>query len=139
MKRCVFRSITTKDGYTQFISDKIFDKEQSKERYLAFRHTGEPKHYTKVDTKRQRATKFVMKEVKKKRNVKRNIETRRRNHEYFSQVKNKHKKRQGRRICLRYLRCLHKAWKLKRRRRITRVRGCGQVRRNYCKCKCAKQ
>ena len=139
MKRCVFRTTTTKDGHTKFLLDKIFDKEQNKELYLAFRHTGEPKHYTNVKTwKRQRATKFIIEEVKTKRNVKRNIQTRRIKYEYFSQVKNQRQKRQSRRICLRYLKCLHKAWKLKRRRRITRVQ-CGRLRRNYCKCKCAKQ
>ncbi len=143
MKRCVFRQIKGEDGYTQFMSDKYGKtKDTANElRYLAFRDTGEPKHFTKIKSIRQRATKFISMEVKnpKKRKVKRNIRRRRRKHEFLSQEKNKHKKRQGNKVCLLYLRCVRKKWKLKRRGQTIIVR-CSKVhRQNYCKCKCAKQ
>ena len=75
MKRCVFRQIKGEDGYTQFMSDKYGKtKDTANElRYLAFRDTGEPKHFTKIKSiGKQRATKFILILVKnpKKRKMK---------------------------------------------------------------------
>ena len=74
MKRCVFRQIKGEDGYTQFMSDKYGKtKDTANElRYLAFRDTGEPKHFTKIKSIKQGATKFLITEVKnpKKRKTK---------------------------------------------------------------------
>lgn len=140
MKRCLFRIVRTQDGYVQFISDK-YGKKKKVSRYLAFRHTGEPKLFTKVLVANQRATKFLKVEVKnkKKRHAKRNIRRRRISHEFLSHEKRKHKKRQGSKLCLRYLRCMHKKWKSKNRGQRITVR-CSRIRRRrFCKCRCAKQ
>ncbi|XP_046850197.1 fibroblast growth factor 8b-like isoform X2 [Xenia sp. Carnegie-2017] len=71
MRRCVFREITMDDGQTQFVSDKLYN---NKRRYLAFRNGGEPKHFSKVLTKTQKATKFsyrfLSQKTRKKRFVK---------------------------------------------------------------------
>ena len=144
MKRCVYREVRTKDGYVRFMSDKFGKNDDEVSRYLAFRQTGEPKNYKKVDTKKQRATKFLVTDINnpQKRNVKRNVRRRRIKYEFLSQEKSRHKKRHESKICLRYVRCLHKNWKLKRLGKVTRTTRvrCRRVRRrNYCKCKCAKQ
>ena len=138
MRRCVFKPIYGKDGYTQFVSDKYGVKKKTP-RYLAFRNTGEPKPFSKIISNEQRATKFLsVGKNPQKRSVKRNIRRRRllRQDELPFQEKNKHKRK---RLCLLYVRCLHKKWKLKRRRQTITIRCSKGRRQNYCNCKCAKQ
>ena len=136
MKRCVFKP-KRNDGYIQFVSDKYGVRAKTP-RYLAFRETGQPKHFSKIFGDRQHATRFVIDQGKspQKRSVKRNIRRRQllRQDELLFQEKNKHKRK---RLCLIYLRCLNKKWKLNRRKEKITIR-CTR-RQNYCNCKCTKQ